>query len=42
MDDIMSNSSVDDNAYLRTLMVMYNKEMERKYFKHHRVHRQNI
>ena len=28
MDDIMSNSSVDDNAYLRTLMVMYNKEME--------------
>lgn len=28
MHDIMSNSSVDDNAYLRTLMVMYNKEME--------------
>ena len=28
MDDIMSNSSVYDNAYLRTLMVMYNKQME--------------
>ena len=27
MDD-MSNSSVDDNVYLRTLMVVYNKEME--------------
>ena len=28
MDDILSNSSVSDNVYLRTLVNMYNQEME--------------